>query len=149
MQYKYFSNNRLNCISISNESSSKTRRVVVDSRCRISSFKKNKCKTVSRRNRRKSKINYSNKNVKQSTRLKNACESKLRCVYFNARSIVNKHKELEMYVLEEKFDIVGITETWLHSGISDSEMSIEGYTLLRNDRTDAEKLRGGGVALYI
>ena len=149
MQSKYFNNNRLNSISISNESSSKTRRVVVDSRCRIGSFKKKKCKTVSRRNRRKSKINGSNKNVKQSTRIMNAGESKLRCVYFNARSIVNKHKELEMYVLEEKFDIVGITETWLYSEISDSEMSIDGYTLLRNDRNDAEKHRGGGVALYV
>src|SRR5206468_8374393 len=65
------------------------------------------------------------------------------------RSIVNKHKELEMYVLEEKFDIVGITETWLYSEISDSEMSIDGYHLLRNDRNDAEKHRGGGVALYV
>src|SRR3989442_9919139 len=144
--YYYFNNNG---ISISNKSSSKTRRVVVNSRCRISSFKKKKCKTVSRRNRLKSKINCSSKNVKQNTRLTNTGESKLRCVYFNARSIVNKHKELEMYVLEEKFDIVGITETWLYSEISDSEMSIDGYTLLRNDRNDAEKRRGGGVALYV
>src|SRR2546425_11880170 len=54
-----------------------------------------------------------------------------------------------MYVLEEKFDIVGITETWLYPEISDSEMSIDGYFLLRNDRNDAEKHRGGGVALYV
>lgn len=54
-----------------------------------------------------------------------------------------------MYVLEEKFDVIGITETWLNAGILDSEMSIEGYTLHRNDRNIEEKHRGGGVALYV
>ena len=54
-----------------------------------------------------------------------------------------------MYVLEENFDIIGITETWLNSSILDSEMSIKGYTLHRKDRNDAEKHRGGGVALYV
>ena len=54
-----------------------------------------------------------------------------------------------MYVLEEKFDIIGITETWLNDGILDSEMSIEGYTLHRNDRNMAEKHRGGGGGCFI
>ena len=54
-----------------------------------------------------------------------------------------------MYVLDENFDIIGITETWLNSSISDSEMNINGYTLHRKDRNDAEKHRGGGVALYV
>ena len=121
VQTKFFNNNST---SSSNKYSLKIRRVVVNSRSRRSSFKKKKCKTLSRSNGPKSKITCSGKNVKQSTRLMNAGESKLRCVYFNARSIVNKHKELEMYVLEEKFDIVGITEIWLYSEISDSEMSI-------------------------
>ena len=86
----------------------------------------------------------SKNNVKQNTKLINTDKSKLSCVYFNSRSIVNKHKELEMYVLEEKFDVIGITETWLNAGILDSEMSIEGYTLHRNDRNIEEKHRGGG-----
>jgi ribonucleases P/MRP protein subunit RPP40 len=75
--------------------------------------------------------------------------SRLSCLYLNARSIVNKHKELEAYVREENIDIIGITETWMNESISDSEMSIEGYTLLRKDRNDSEKHRGGGVALYV
>ena len=124
VQSKDVNNN--NSTSSSNVFSSRIRRVVVNSRSRISSFKKKKCKTVSNNNRPKRKISCSSKNVKRSTRLINAGESKLRCVYLNARSIVNKHNELEMYVLEEKFYIVGISETWLYSGISDSEMSIEG-----------------------
>ena len=76
-------------------------------------------------------------------------KSKLSCLYLNARSIVNKHNELEMYVLEEKFDIVCITETWMNSSILDSEMSISGYSLHRKDRNDVDKHRGGGVAVYV
>ena len=75
--------------------------------------------------------------------------NKLQCVYMNARSIVNKMKELELTVREENLDLVAITETWLNDKITDEEISIEGYTLIRNDRKDINKHRGGGVALYI
>lgn len=76
-------------------------------------------------------------------------KNKLSCMYFNARSIMNKLDELELYVRDENLDIVGITETWLTASVLSSEVSIEGYTLLRKDRNDANKTRGGGVALYI
>lgn len=52
-------------------------------------------------------------------------------------------------MLSEKPDIVAITETWLNENISDSEISFEGYTLIRRDRKDVVKQRGGGVLLYI
>ena len=71
--------------------------------------------------------------------------SKFNCIYLNARSIVNKIKELELLVLSENDDIVAITETWLNATILDSELNIDGYTLLRKDRIDNK--RGGGVAL--
>src|SRR6516225_9550044 len=73
----------------------------------------------------------------------------LSCIYFNARSIVNKRDELALYLNEEDVDIIGITETWLNSSISDSEVAIEGYNLYRKDRCSDVKSRGGGVALYI
>ena len=50
-----------------------------------------------------------------------------------------------MLVLSENADIVAITETWLNATILDSEINIDGYTLLRKDRIDNK--RGGGVAL--
>ena len=75
--------------------------------------------------------------------------NKLQCVYMNARSIVNKMKVLELTVKQDDLDLVAITETWLHDKITDEEISIEGYTLIRNDRKDINKHRGGGVALYI
>lgn len=69
--------------------------------------------------------------------------------YFNARSVVNKLQELHMFLLEEKVDIVGITETWLTSNVQDSELQFAEFTLFRIDRHDKDKLRGGGVALYV
>ena len=73
----------------------------------------------------------------------------LKCMYFNARSILNKLDELELYIKDENLDIVGVTETWLTEEILTSEVSIDGYTLVRRDRKDLIKLRGGGVAIYV
>jgi len=39
-----------------------------------------------------------------------------------------------------------LTETWLNCNIEDAEVLIEGYTVLRSDRTD--RLRGG-AAIYM
>ena len=62
---------------------------------------------------------------------------------------MNKIDELELYITQEKSDIIEITETLTHEDIQDSEICIEGYTLLRKDRVIGDKIRGGGVALYI
>ena len=75
--------------------------------------------------------------------------TKLSCVYFNARSVVNKLIELDLLLKEDRPDVVGITETWLHNGIDDSELNFEGYTLFRTDRNNLFKQKGGGVALFI
>ena len=75
--------------------------------------------------------------------------NKLKCIYFNARSIVNKLSELELCISEENPDILGLTESWLKEDILDSELSFKGYTLFRKDRKDSIKTKGGGVVLYI
>ena len=72
--------------------------------------------------------------------------NKLNCFYANARSVVNKLEELELYVHEEKPHIIGITETWGNSKIENSEISFDGYQTFRKDRKDRI---GGGVLLYI
>lgn len=73
--------------------------------------------------------------------------TKLSCLYANARSIINKFEELELYVKDEKPDIIGITEAWTREQIGDSEINLNGYTLFRRDR-GGEKM-GGGVLLYV
>ena len=63
----------------------------------------------------------------------------LHCLYVNARSVVNNLKidELKAYViefeLEFELDIIGITETWLNEGISNSEIAIENFSINRKD----------------
>lgn len=71
-------------------------------------------------------------------------ELELSCIYFNARSIVNKLSELELLITNEMPDIVGISETWLHENIGDNEINFDGYTLIRKDRNSGVKRRGGG-----
>jgi ribonucleases P/MRP protein subunit RPP40 len=78
----------------------------------------------------------------------------LTCMQANVRSILNKYKreELELMVIENRVDILGITESWMHDGVNDAEVSMMGYRLFRKDReknSEAGKGRGGGVLLYI
>ena len=48
----------------------------------------------------------------------------LRVVYFNARSIVNKINEVRLYILDTDLDVIAITETWTHNGISNDYLDI-------------------------
>ena len=72
-------------------------------------------------------------------------ETKLRCLYTNARSMGNKQEELEAIVCSESYDIVAITETWWNDSHSWSAV-MEGYQLFKRDRLGR---KGGGVALYV
>jgi hypothetical protein len=92
-------------------------------------------------------INNKIKNVNHRQFVSN--NEKLVCFYVNARSIVYKMSELELYIFEEKPDIIGITESWTFDDLQNSELNINGYILLRKDRILGEKVRGGGVMLYI
>ena len=54
--------------------------------------------------------------------------------------------ELNIMVDDIKPHIIGITESWANSDITNAELGLEGYVLLRKDRIGR---RGGGVLLYI
>nr|CAI5863903.1 unnamed protein product [Callosobruchus analis] len=45
----------------------------------------------------------------------------------------------------EKYDIIGISETWLNCNISDDLIQISGYSFVRRDRNG----RGGGVGMFV
>ena len=69
--------------------------------------------------------------------------------HLNARSlcIPDKFSEISALVSLHKFDVFGVSETWLNANISNDQLVISGYNSpLRNDRVG---YRGGGVAMYI
>ena len=64
--------------------------------------------------------------------LSNTKESKLSCFH-------------DLFMTNQ-FDIIAITETWLHSSISNHELLPVGYNVSRHDH---QSKRGGGVLLAI
>ena len=48
-------------------------------------------------------------------------------------------------IIENQFDIIALSETWLDNSISDELIQLNNYTLYRRDRNR----RGGGVLLYV
>ena len=69
----------------------------------------------------------------------------LTVLYSNCRSILPKNDHLRLLVTAQNPHIIAICETWLDNNISNDELFIPGYSLIRHDRTR----NGGGIALYI
>ena len=67
----------------------------------------------------------------------------------NVRSLLRNLNET--LVVMDGFDIVGISESWLHESISSSHIGFEGYKLYRQDRGqhNPNKKRGGGLVIYV
>ena len=70
----------------------------------------------------------------------------LRCKVLNARSIVNKTRDLQALMITENLDAVAITETFLSQDVLDSEVldDMPDFTVFRRDRN-----RQGGVMLLL
>ena len=68
--------------------------------------------------------------------------------HINARSLTKDGRIEDMY-LElcslHAFDIIGVSETHLGPNVTDNDVELVNYSLLRNDRNR----NGGGVALYV
>ena len=65
--------------------------------------------------------------------------------HLNVNSLLYKIEELRTLALNTKISVLGITETKLHNTVSNEELKIDGYNLLRSDRNK----NGGGVACYL
>lgn len=69
--------------------------------------------------------------------------------HFNAQSLRPgdvKLSEISQILYGNYLDVVGVSETWLKSYVSNAMVNIPGYRIIRNDRVS---IRGGGVALFI
>ena len=51
----------------------------------------------------------------------------------NASSIVNKKNELNIMVEDIDPHIIGITESWANTDITDAELGLTGYVMFRRD----------------
>ena len=69
----------------------------------------------------------------------------LHFLHLNVNSLLPKIEEIRFIAQKTRASIIGITETKLDSSITTGEVEIEGYDMLRLDRTR----HGGGVACYI
>lgn len=65
--------------------------------------------------------------------------------HINIRSLFAKFGIFQEHVREHEYDVIGISESWLHPGINSDVISLEGYNFYRQDRTG----RGGGVGVYV
>ncbi len=73
-------------------------------------------------------------------------------MYTNAQSLFNKLSELEVMAVEQKTDIILVTETWCSENTPNASLKIEGYqveTELRKDREDTGRGVGGGLLVYV
>ena len=70
----------------------------------------------------------------------------LTCTHVNINGIRNKIEELSNFIIEHPADILFISESKLNEKIPDSLVSLDGYSMIRQDR--ASKHPGGGLVIY-
>ena len=69
----------------------------------------------------------------------------LRIYHLNIHSLRNKLDELRLFCNEHKPHVLSLNETWLDENITDEELHLPDYNIIRRDRD----CFGGGVAVYI
>ena len=67
------------------------------------------------------------------------------------RSLLNHIDELRVLLATSPIDVLTINETWLNSTISDNDVYIPGYEIIRRDRAfrSADGKTYGGVCFYV
>ena len=76
-----------------------------------------------------------------------ASKQGLHCGHLNVNGLLQKLEELKLLLFETKFDIFAVSETHLHENITNNEITIDGYSIIRKDRT-GQKNQWGGVLIY-
>ena len=73
----------------------------------------------------------------------------LSIAHVNVRSLTKNLNETQSTM--DGFDVIGISESWLHDAISSSQLGFEGYILYRQDRGQNQLIRkrGGGIVAYV
>lgn len=73
-------------------------------------------------------------------------------VHMNARSLLHNLDEINVCFLDGAFDAVVLTETWLHSNVSEALICNPDYTCTRLDRQttlpSGKRKSSGGICIY-
>ena len=73
----------------------------------------------------------------------------IKVVFGNAQSIVNKMNETRATLSILDPEIFAVTESWANCEIGNELLHISGYELIvRLDRNDTDRGRGGGILIY-
>ena len=92
--------------------------------------------------RDKGTISNENANVRKFDQLS---QKGLKFCHLNVASLLKNLDEIRLLLKENDIDVFALNETRLDDNVSDSEISIPGYNIVRKDRNRA----GGGVAMYV
>jgi hypothetical protein len=77
----------------------------------------------------------------------NTCS--LKFLHHNAKSLFKNMFYYQSLSLEMSCDFFSVSETWLKPALPDCMVSLDGFTIVRDDRESKTKSRAGGAALYI
>ena len=69
----------------------------------------------------------------------------LHFLHLNVRRLLPKIEEIRQLVKQLKIGVICLTESWLDETISDEEIAINNYCIVRKDRNR----KGGGVCVYV
>ena len=79
------------------------------------------------------------------------CSKGLHLCNLNIRHIVPKVDDLRISMAQDNCpcpDVLGLCETFLSSSVSDNQIALDGFDLIRKDRSDTQTKSGGGTVLY-
>ena len=94
-----------------------------------------------RKDDRNCKVN----NIDSDDVLKTFTKKGIHIINLNARSICPKMSELKLIASNTRAKIITVCETWLDDSVTDNEINIPDFSVIRKDRNK----NGGGTCIYI
>ena len=92
--------------------------------------------------------------IRKNTSIKSPSENHEKCfdifknkglhmIHINARSLLPKMSEIRLLATRTKAAVISITESWLDESVTNAEVNIHDYRVVRSDRNR----HGGGILL--
>lgn len=73
----------------------------------------------------------------------------LNVCYLNTCSLFPKMSHIRRIIERTNLHVICVSETWLNKSHTDKMVQLDNCNIIRNDRDRTDKVRGGGVALYV